>query len=317
MAIYHLTVKTGSRSNSQSARAKADYIQRQGKYAKDRDDVAHTQSGNLPTWAEGQPGAYWEAADQYERANGRLYREIEFALPRELNLPQMRELVEAFAEHLTSAEKLPWTLAIHTDEGNPHCHLMVSERVNDGMAREAGQWFKRYNAKEPGKGGARKTESMKPQGWLEQTRAAWADQANRSLERAGVEARIDHRSLADQGLDRAPTEHLGPHVLEMEKRGIETERTVEIEARQAHYERERAERPDQDQAAQPPSPRWAATRRALWERYQGERTAFYAGRKQQRGGALARSPGAATEGAGVVAAKASSAQVAAGAAAGL
>ena len=46
----------------------------------------------------------------------------------------------------------------------------VSERTNDGIERSAAQWFKRYNAKEPEKGGARKTMATKPRDWLEQTR---------------------------------------------------------------------------------------------------------------------------------------------------
>ena len=39
------------------------------------------------------------------------------------------------------------------------------------------QWFKRYNSKEPEKGGARKSMATRPKDW--------ADQANEALERAG------------------------------------------------------------------------------------------------------------------------------------
>ena len=104
------------------------------------------------------PGKYWAAADAGERANGRLYREVEFALPRELNAAERVELATRFAEHLTGEERLPYTLAIHRggqDGGNPHAHLMFSERANnDGIERSAAQWFKRYNAKEPEKRGS-------------------------------------------------------------------------------------------------------------------------------------------------------------------
>ena len=224
MAIYHLTAKTGSRNGGQSAKAKADYIQREGRYSRDREEVLHTQSGHLPEWAE-RPADYWDGADLYERANGRLFKEIEFALPVELTLDQQRELVDEFARHLTEGERLPYTLAIHAGKGeNPHCHLMISERKNDGIERPADQWFKRYNAKQPERGGAQKSESLKPKGWLEQTREAWADHANRALERAGHDARIDHRTLEAQGIERLPGIHLGPNVVEMEGRGIRTER---------------------------------------------------------------------------------------------
>ena len=55
----------------------------------------------------------------------------------------------------------PDTLAVHRGDGeNPHAHLMFSERPNDGIERGGEQWFKRYNAKAPEKGGA--TSSSPP-----------------------------------------------------------------------------------------------------------------------------------------------------------
>lgn len=39
---------------------------------------------------------------------------------------------------------------------------------------------------------------------------------------AGHEARIDHRTLEAQGIDRVPTTHLGPSVAAMERKGIRT-----------------------------------------------------------------------------------------------
>ena len=89
-------------------------------------------------------------------------------------------------------ERLPYTLAVHRGQGeNPHAHLMISERANDGIERRRGeQWFKRYNSKEPEKGGARKSMATRPKDWLEQTRKDWADHANQALERAGSRERI-------------------------------------------------------------------------------------------------------------------------------
>ncbi|MFV2545422.1 MobA/MobL family protein, partial [Escherichia coli] len=99
--------------------------------------------GHLPTGAE-RPADYWDVADLYDRANGRLFKVVDFALPVELTLDQQRELVDEFARHLTEGERLPYTLAIHAGDGeNPHCHLMISERKNDGIERPADQWFKR------------------------------------------------------------------------------------------------------------------------------------------------------------------------------
>ena len=64
---------------------------------------------NMPEWAEDDPRSYWEAADEHERVNGRLFREVEFALPRELNEGDQVELAREFAAKLTSAggERLP------------------------------------------------------------------------------------------------------------------------------------------------------------------------------------------------------------------
>ena len=235
-AIYHLNARTGSRSKGQSARAAAAYIQREAEYSRDQDradELLYTASGHMPAWAEADPTDYWNAADLYERANGRLFKRLEFALPTALTADEQRELAVGFAHHLTADEQLPYTLAIHAGDGtNPHCHLLISERTNDGLERAPEQWFRRYNAAEPERGGARKTEALKPKAWLEATREAWAEQTNQALEEAGLEIRIDHRSLAAQGIERLPSLHLGPTVQAMEARGIETERGAEARRRE-------------------------------------------------------------------------------------
>ena len=108
------------------------------------------------------------------------------------------ELAREFASKLANAdgERLPYTLAVHRGKGeNPHAHLMISERVNDGVERDAGQWFRRYNGKVPEKGGARKSMATRPKDWLEQTRKDWADHANQALARAGSRERITGASL--------------------------------------------------------------------------------------------------------------------------
>jgi ATP-dependent exoDNAse (exonuclease V) alpha subunit len=181
----------------------------------------------MPAWAENSPRNYWEGADVYERANGRLFKQIEFALPRELSQQQQVELAASFCADMarTKDGPLPYSFAVHKgrDEKNPHCHLLISERVNDGHFREPDQWFKRA-AKDPLKGGAKKTTELHPREWLLQCRELWAERANLALQRAGHEARIDHRSLEAQGINRAPTIHLGPSVAAMERKGIRTPR---------------------------------------------------------------------------------------------
>ena len=82
MAIYHLTAKTVSRGSSVSAAVRSDYIERSGRYASDHTELLHKGHGNMPAWASDAPRNYWEAADAHERANGRLFKQLEFALPK-------------------------------------------------------------------------------------------------------------------------------------------------------------------------------------------------------------------------------------------
>ena len=244
MAIYHLSVKVGSRIGGQSAKAKSDYIEREGKYEKDRDELAYSESGNMPEWAQDDHQKYWAATDEHERANGSLFKEVEFALPVELDERQQRELASSFAADLTGGERLPYTMAIHRGGGdNPHVHLMISERGLDGHARDAETWFKRANKAAPEKGGALKTRSFMNKEWLENTRKAWETAANTALERAGRSERIDHRSLAAQraeaiergqvdradDLSRQPGVHLGPERYRAERGG--PSRVVELAER--------------------------------------------------------------------------------------
>ena len=227
MAVFHIKASFGSRAGGQSARAKSDYIEREGRYEQDSEELEYKEHGNMPEWAEDDPGSYWEAADKYERSNGRLYSEIQFALPKELDEAERLELAVEFAERVCSKERLPYTLAIHrggANGENPHAHLMFSERGHDGIERDAEQWFRRYNRKAPEKGGARKSRAAKAGDWLEKTRKAWEQTANRALERAGRAERIDGRSLADlrdeahragdleraADFSREPNVHLGP-----------------------------------------------------------------------------------------------------------
>src|ERR1700693_1117851 len=131
MAIYHLAAEVGSRRGGQSAAAKFAYPFHQGRYSRDRSELLHAESQMLPAWAVGDPALYWKAADQHERANGRLYQQVEVALPIELTPEQQVELARSFALELaaTSDGFLPYTLAVHRGQGrNPHAHILLSER---------------------------------------------------------------------------------------------------------------------------------------------------------------------------------------------
>ena len=271
MAVFHLKVSYGSCASGNSAVAKDEYIEREGRYDGDRSELEHSESGHMPEWATEDAHAYWEAADAHERANGRLYSEVVFALPVELDEGQRRELAQEFAQSLTGEERLPYTLAIHRggpNGENPHAHLMFSERGNDGIERSAEQWFRRYNGKAPERGGARKSRAGKAGDWLSKARERWEREANRALERAGAGERIDHRSLAERReeargagdleraaeLSREPNVHLGPERYRTLRggesetveraRGVEERNAEDVSEREA--DRQQVERLEQE-----------------------------------------------------------------------
>ncbi|MDZ4153176.1 MobA/MobL family protein, partial [Methylicorpusculum sp.] len=201
--------------------AHAAYIAREGKYSTGNryEDLEHTASGNMPKWAEHNPAEFWRAADQNERANGSVYRELEIALPRELTPDQRRELVQEFIDN-EIGESHAYQYAIHTPKAalekgeQPHAHIMYSERIRDGIERDPEQYFKRYNAKHPEKGGAKKFSGGKSANELKaellEQRERWATLQNSHLEKHGHDSRVDHRSLKDQGInEREPEKHLG------------------------------------------------------------------------------------------------------------
>ena len=174
-------------------------------YGRDADEVEHVEHGNMPSWAADNARGYWQAADAGERANGRLFVEVQFALPNELDRSQQRDLARAFARQLTEGKSLPYTVAVHRGESkepskpdNPHAHIVLSERSNDGRARMAETWFRRANRQHPERGGARKVSHLQAREWPERIRQGWSNECNRALERAGRGERIDPRTLAEQ-----------------------------------------------------------------------------------------------------------------------
>ena len=217
MASYHLTAKIGKKGK---AAAHAAYIAREGKYSgRDRyEDLETTASGNMPAWAAHNAAHFWTAADEHERSNGSAYREIEVALPRELTPAQRLELVQEFIEQ-ELGDKHAYQFAIHTPKAalekddQPHAHIMYSERIRDGIERDPEHYFKRYNAKNPEKGGAKKFSGGKSANELKaellDLRERWAAMQNKHLEKHGHNERVDHRSLKDQGIDREPEKHFG------------------------------------------------------------------------------------------------------------
>ena len=217
MAIGRLSMKVGKAGK---AGPHAAYIAREGQYANrlERGErLEATEAGNMPAWAQSNPLAFWQAADAYERKNGTTYREMEIALPRELDAEQRAALVREFVrQEIGDRHAYQWAIHVPTaaDGGEqPHVHLMFSERQVDGIDRDPEQYFKRYNAKHPERGGARKgygpsagqtLTKAERAAELKELRGRWEAMCNAHLERAGVEQRIDMRSHAERGTGLEP-----------------------------------------------------------------------------------------------------------------
>ncbi|WP_208457087.1 MobA/MobL family protein, partial [Burkholderia vietnamiensis] len=217
VAIGRLSMKVGKAGK---AGPHAAYIAREGQYANrlERGErLEATEAGNMPAWAQSNPLAFWQAADAYERKNGTTYREMEIALPRELDADQRAALVREFVrQEIGDRHAYQWAIHVPTaaDGGEqPHVHLMFSERQRDGIERDPEQYFKRYNAKAPEKGGARKgygpragqtLTKAERAAELKELRGRWEAMCNAHLERAGVEQRIDMRSHAERGTGLEP-----------------------------------------------------------------------------------------------------------------
>ena len=238
MAIYHLSVKPISRSGGRSATAAAAY--RSGELVHDltsdevfdytrKRGVEYTEIV-LPTfaakldinWARDRQ-ALWNAAERCEnRSNSRVAREYELALPHEMNKAQRVELVQAFSQSLADRFGVAVDIAIHAphrngDTRNHHAHLLTTTRMIEagGLGDKSEIEWSDTNRRKAG------LEPAKEE--IRALRAEWEGLTNERFQALKIAARIDHRSLEAQGIEREPTSHLGPAVNGMERRGIETE----------------------------------------------------------------------------------------------
>jgi Ti-type conjugative transfer relaxase TraA len=234
MAIYHLHVKVIGRKSGSSALASAAY--RSGSRLRDeRLERSHDFSGKrgvvhsevmLP---ENAPEAWrdrerlWNDVEAFEvRKDAQLAREIEFAIPRELNEAQGIELARDFVRDEFVDRGMIADLNVHWDMAEdgmpkPHAHVMLTMRKveENGFGQKVREW--------------NRTEMV------ERWRERWAALANERLAELDIDARIDHRSLEAQGIALEPQSQIGAPAKRIEVRGIEGEGT---EADRAEMHRE-------------------------------------------------------------------------------
>lgn len=258
MAIYHCSIKIGSKGKGQSAVAAAAY--RSGSVLTDE------QTGTVIDYSKKRgivyseimlcknaPSEYndrqvlWNEVHKIEKAsNAQVYREIEVSLPAELTLEQHKEIIREYVRINFVDRGMCADWSIHNkNDGNPHCHIMLTVREIGSK----GEWLpkskKVYDLDENGsrirlKSGNYKSHKESTNDWNEQYkaeewRASWAEICNRYLDKSD---RIDHRSYVRQGKDQIPMIHEGFEARKIEREGGISER-CELNRRIRRVNRER------------------------------------------------------------------------------
>ena len=247
MAIYHLSIKIISRGKGKSAVAASAY--RSGEKIKNEyDGIIHdfTRKGGiadteilLPQNAPQEfsdRGTLWNSVEKIEKSkNSQLAREIEVALPQELDREKQIELVREYVKENFVKVGMCADIALHDkNDGNPHAHILLTMRPFNEDKTWGAKSKKEYILDENGekvklKNGNYKTRKINTTDWNEQDKAeewrkAWADITNKYLEENNIQEKVDHRSYQRQGIEQIPTIHLGVSASQMEKKGITTDR---------------------------------------------------------------------------------------------
>lgn len=179
MGLNRFSVHIGTKGK---ASPHFSYITASGKYDKKK-GVERVGYGNMPSWAKGNPAKFWAMADEHERANGQTYKEHILSIPREMPTYLRTRFIAKWIDQ-ELGDKHPYSFAIHetvASDGkkNPHAHVMYCPRELDGIDRPPEQFFKRYNAKDPSRGGARKAETGLSRGEMKKNlmeqRQRWED----------------------------------------------------------------------------------------------------------------------------------------------
>lgn len=231
MAIYHFSAKVISRASGSSALAAAAYrsASRLHDQRLDRHHDFSNKAGVVHSEVLLPDGAPEHLADRERlwndveaaelRKDAQLAREVEFALPRELDEAEGVRLARDFVEREFVSRGMIADLNVHWDVGadgepKPHAHVMLTMR--EVVGREAdkdvfGPKVRDWN----------RTELFSH--W----RGAWAEHVNARLAELDIDARIDHRSLEAQGIDLEPQHKIGPAASRMAGQGLESERADE------------------------------------------------------------------------------------------
>jgi len=236
MALYHLSMKPISRASGRSSVASAAYRAAEC-LENERDGIVHDFSrrsgvehaeivipaGADAEWAK-KRSALWNAAEASEkRKDARVAREIEVSLPHELSGEQRLSLTREFAQGLADRYGVAVDFAIHSPHGktdirNHHAHIMMTTRKvgPDDLGEKSD--LELENKKLQALGLPTSHEQLRD------IRIGWEQRTNEHLARAGLDIRVDHRSHQERGLEIEPTQHMGVHATQMERRGKDVSR---------------------------------------------------------------------------------------------
>lgn len=297
VAIYHCSIKIGSRDKGQSAIAAAAYRSGSKLYEKEtglspdytkKQGVVYSEislCANAPQAFQDR-ATLWNAVQEIESAkNARLWREIEVALPIEFSREQQIDVVRKYVVQLT-AQGMCADWSIHDKgDGNPHAHIMLTTRSILDNGSWAPKSKKVYDLDENGekifqktdKTGRKQYKSHKEDfnNWngkerVEEWRSAWAKCCNELL----AEKKIDHRSYKRQNAEKIPTIHEGYAAREMECRGEVSERVEynrAVKAMNVYNENDRAEVKVYTAEINRVSKKWKDVRAALKEQLTAEK----------------------------------------------
>ncbi len=259
VAIFHYSIKVVSRSQGRSITACAAY--RAG------DKLIDPDTGQMHDFTRKKGVMYseillpdnapedfksrqilWDAVAEIEcKNNSQLAREIEVALPKELNREKQIELTRKYIQEqfVNAGMCADWSLHDKGD-GNPHVHILLTTRNIKLNGTWATKERKAYKLDENGekipvidpvtgkqKIGARgrklwQRETIQANNWnnkenAEIWRASWAELCNQYLDLIQA-THIDHRSYKRQQKNIEPTIHEGYVARQMERRGEKSER---------------------------------------------------------------------------------------------
>ena len=223
MAIYHLHMQTISRADGRSAVAAAAYRAASRLTAADgrvfdfrRKQGVVAREIFVPEGCRSiSRQDLWLLAENTEkRKNSTLAREMDMAIPVELNKEERFKLTAKFCRWLAQEYQVAVDCCMHRKDKNdlqenPHIHVMFTTRC---YSQEGTLGAK-----------TRELDDLKTRTThLLHVREKWADFCNEYLQFYGET--IDHRSFKNQGVDLLPQIHVGSAATTMTRRGLKTER---------------------------------------------------------------------------------------------